>query len=126
MNEGEINAASQPARLRVSHPDEGGFLRRPIHLSLDDKQFAVLSSGKETIIEIEPGHHRLRADNTFLPKTVEFDVEAGEQVSYTTWNRRGFGSWMIEIFGAGPLYLVIQRVEGDSSRSSEEAPRASS
>jgi len=120
MNEEEINVASKSARLRVSHPDEGGFLRRPIHLSLDDKQFAVLISGKEVIIEIEPGHHRLRADNTFLPKTVEFDVEAGEQVSYATWNRRGFGSWMIEIFGAGPLYLVIKRVEDDPLRSSQD------
>lgn len=109
MKEEERGSDSQPARLKVSHPDEGGYLRRDIRLSLDGEEFAVLKSGRDVLTEIGPGRHRLRADNTFLSKTVEFDARPGEQVHYKTWNRRGFGSWLVEVLGAGPLYLVVKR-----------------
>ena len=109
MTQEEKDLYSQPARLKVSHPDEGGYLRREIHLSLDGKEFVILKSGRDAVTEIAPGHHSLRANNTFLSKAVEFDTRPGEQVHYKTWNRKGFGSWMIEILGSGPLYLVIER-----------------
>ena len=62
-------------------------------------------------MEVEPGHHRLLIDNTLHTKTVEFDVEAGGQVYYRIWNKRGFASWMLDIFGSGPMYLAIERAE---------------
>jgi hypothetical protein len=78
-------------------------------------EFAVLKSGKEFSKEIRPGHHRLHIDNTFWPKTVEFDVRAGEEVHFRAWNRRRFGSWTIEILGAGPVYLTVERVESNAA-----------
>ena len=98
-------------QLRVSHSQASYYLGRGIEVSLDGEELKTLKAGLAFTMKIEPGHHRLRADNTFQSKTVEFDVQPGEQVQYRTWNRKGFGSWMIEILGAGPLYLVLERVD---------------
>ena len=92
-NEGEADvvATRVDARLKVTHRDGGGCLSRPIHVALDGRELSVLKSGKECVREIEPGHHRVRFDNTFWPQTVEFDVEPGEQVPL--WSKqKGFGS----------------------------------
>src|SRR6266436_317500 len=109
-NPGEKENSKQAGRawLRVSHQDEGGYLGRSISFALDNREFVVLKSGKDFIQEISPGHHRLRIDNTFLAKTVEFDVKSGEQAHIKAWNKKGFGSWLIEIVGSGPLYLSVE------------------
>ncbi|HEX8476326.1 MAG TPA: hypothetical protein VF666_20160 [Pyrinomonadaceae bacterium] len=109
-------------QLRVTHKDEGDYTARGIKLRLDDEDLTLLKSGKAIVVEVEPGHHRLRVDNTFHSKTVEFDVKAGEEVHYRIWNKRGFGSWMVEIFGAGPLYLAIERVEPIDSATASPTP----
>ena len=106
-----MNDEALSAQLRVTHKDEGDYMARGIKLALDDADLNLLKSGSSTIVEIEPGHHRLRIDNTFHAKTVEFDVRAGEQVHYRIWNKRGFGSWLVEIIGAGPMYLAIEEAE---------------
>ncbi|HWP53158.1 MAG TPA: hypothetical protein VN476_03445 [Pyrinomonadaceae bacterium] len=111
MDEGTMNDEALSAQLRVTHKDEGDYMARGIKLALDDADLNLLKSGSSTIVEIEPGHHRLRIDNTFHAKTVEFDVRAGEQVHYRIWNKRGFGSWLVEIIGAGPMYLAIEEAE---------------
>src|SRR5258705_13813696 len=112
-NPGEAEKSEQAGRawLKVSHQDEGGYLGRSISFALDSRKFAVLKSGKDFVKEISSGHHRLRVDNTFLAKTVEFDVKPGEQAHFKAWNRKGFGSWLIEIVGSGPLYLSVERLE---------------
>ena len=108
--------ASQ-GQLRVTHKDEGDYLARGIKLALDDDDLNLLKSGTSTLVEVEPGHHRLRIDNTFHAKTIEFDVSPGEQVHYRIWNKRGFGSWLVEILGAGPMYLAIEKAEPVESES---------
>ncbi|HYO92056.1 MAG TPA: hypothetical protein VEQ40_10485 [Pyrinomonadaceae bacterium] len=104
-------------QLRVTHRDEGDYMSRGIKLRLDGRDLTLLKSGKAVVVEVEPGHHRLRIDNTFYPKTVEFDVGAGEQVHYRIWNKRGFGSWMVEVLGAGPMYLHVEKAEPVESQS---------
>jgi hypothetical protein len=117
MDEGTMNDEAPSAQLRVTHRDEGDYMARGIKLALDDADLNLLKSGNSTLVEIEPGHHRLRIDNTFHAKTVEFDVRSGEQVHYRIWNKRGFGSWLVEIIGAGPMYLAIERADPIESES---------
>ena len=117
MNEETSTVDASQAQLRVTHKDEGDYMARGIRLTLDDDDLNLLKSGASTLVEVEPGHHRLRIDNTFHAKTVEFDVSAGEQVHYRIWNKRGFGSWLVEILGAGPMYLAIEKVEPLESES---------
>jgi hypothetical protein len=104
-------------QLRVTHKDEGDYMARGIKLRLDGNDLTLLKSGKAIVVEVEAGRHRLRIDNTFYPKTMEFEVKPGEQVHYRIWNKRGFGSWMVEVLGAGPLYLAVERAEPVESAS---------
>lgn len=97
------------AQLHVTHTDEGTHLARGIKLTLDGKELGVLKSGKTVVIEIEPGDHKLRIDNTFQAKTLDLAVAAGEEIHYRIWNKRGLGSWMVEILGSGPMYLAIEK-----------------
>jgi len=117
MNDATKTNEASSAQLRVTHKDEGDYLARGIKLTLDDDDLNLLKSGTSTLVEVEPGHHRLRVDNTFHAKTVEFDVSAGEQAHYRTWNKRGFGSWLVELLGAGPMYLAIEIAEPVESES---------
>ena len=109
------NSDSKTARLVVSHPDEGDYTSRSIHLSLDGDGVATLASGKMITLEIKAGEHRLQVDNTFSKKAETFLARPHETVRYVTHNRSGFGSSLIGILGAGPLYLVLKR-EPDGGR----------
>jgi hypothetical protein len=116
---------TQKGQLRVTHKDEGNHLARGIKLALDGKELTVLKSGKAIVIDIEPGSHTLRVDNTFHSKNIEFEIKPGEQAHYRIWNKRGFGSWMVELFGAGPMYLAIEKAEPVESASLPLTPTGS-
>ena len=119
----EINKADAPhAVLKVSHPHESNYLARSIYLSLDGQQFSFLKPGYSVSMDIETGHHSLRADNTFHKKAVEFDARPGETVRYKIWNRHGFGSWMIQVFGAGPAHLELERVTDNPQENISSRP----
>jgi hypothetical protein len=126
MSEAAKSSDAPAAQLRVTHRDEGDYMARGIKLALDGEDLTILKSGKAIVVGVEPGHHRLRVDNTFYPKTVAFDVKAGEQMHYRIWNKRGFGSWMVEVLGAGPMYLAIERAEPVESASLPLTPLTSS
>jgi hypothetical protein len=111
MSEHAKGDGALKGQLRVTHKFQDNYLARGIKLTLDGTYLALLRNGKDIVLEVEPGHHRLLIDNTLHTKTVEFDVEAGEHVYYRIWNKRGFGSWMIDVFGSGPMYLAIERAE---------------
>lgn len=108
---------TQTGQLRVTHKDEGNHLARGIKLALNGKELTVLKSGKALVIDVQPGHHTLRVDNTFHRKRIAFEIKPGEQVHYRVWNKRGFGSWMVELFGAGPMYLSLEKAEPVESAS---------
>jgi len=116
---------ARSAQLRVTHRDEGDYMARGIKLRLDGRDLTLLKSGKAIVVEVEPGRHRLRMDNTFYARTVEFDVKAGEQAHYRIWNRRGFGSWLVEVLGTGPMYLSIEQADPVESSALPLTPPAS-
>ena len=124
MSEGAKGGDAPKGQLRVTHRDEGDYMARSIKLRLDGEDLTQLKSGKAILVEVEPGRHRLRIDNTFYPRTVEFDAKAGEQVHYRIWNKRGFGSWMVEVLGAGPMYLHVEEAEPVESQSLPITPRS--
>ncbi len=117
MSEGVNAASAQKVRLRVSHPEEGSVMGRGLSLVLDRKDWTHLKAGRDAATEIEPGHHRLRVDNTYHKKTIEFDAQPGELVHYRITNKATFfGSLMLAVLGAGPMHLVIER-EGQGKTS---------
>ncbi|HYO63374.1 MAG TPA: hypothetical protein VER08_06930 [Pyrinomonadaceae bacterium] len=106
------------AQLRVSHPAKGNQLGRGMKLSLDGEELTHLKAGNSLVVNIEAGHHQLRADNTYHARTVEFDARPGEQVHYRITNKVGFfGSILLTTLGAGPMHVKFERVEPVESSS---------
>ena len=99
------------ARLTVERTSAHDVATRQVVVSLDGEPFATLLFGERSTREIEPGRHRLRAHNTLVWKTVEFDLSPGEHVQFGVVNRAGFGSMaLVALLGVGPLYVTIERL----------------
>ena len=111
--------SNQVAQLRVSHPaTKSNQLGRGLKLSLDGEELAHLKVGNSLVVNIEAGRHRLRADNTYHAKTVEFDAEPGQQVHYRVSNMVGvIGAVLLGTVGAGPMHIEFERAEPVESSS---------
>jgi hypothetical protein len=99
------------ALLTVERTSLADVRHRQIVVSLDHEPFATLLFGESATRDIAPGRHRLRAHNTLVWKTVEFEVAPGEQVRFVTVNRAGFGTMaLVGLLGVGPLYITLERL----------------
>lgn len=99
------------ARLTVERRSPKDVQTRQVITSLDGGHLATLMFGETYSAEIPPGHHTVRFNNTLVWKTIEFDAHPGEHVRLAVLNRTGWGTWwMLSLFGAGPLYLTVQRL----------------
>ena len=118
-------SGNMASRLTVSRVSSQDVQQRQVIVKLDYESFATLLFDQTVSREIPPGAHRLRFDNTWVKKTVEFKAADGEHVHYNVINRAGrFTWWMVGILGAGPMYLTVERVaeESPSDHSSSAAP----
>ena len=101
----------QPASLTIVRTSEEDFKNRQIYVTLDDRKLGVVMFGETVTTELDPGPHRLRFNNTFVWKTIDFDVKLGEQVRFEVINRPGKLTYpMLLLVGVGPLYLTIRRM----------------
>ena len=101
-----------PARVVISRtsPDDVG--QRQVIVSVDDGPRAQLMFGESASWDVAPGRHVLKAHNTLVRKTVEFDVATGEEISFAVANRAS--RWMfgfLVVMGVAPLYLTVERVD---------------
>jgi hypothetical protein len=101
----------QPASLTIVRTSDEDFKIRQIAVTLDDRKLGELLFGETFTTELDPGPHRLRFHNTFVWKTVDFEVRLGEQVRFEVVNRPGKLTYpMLLMVGVGPLYLTIRRL----------------
>jgi hypothetical protein len=113
--------AAASARLTVDRTSAEDVGTRQVVLSLDSEPLATLLFGERVTREISPGHHRLRAHNTLVWKTVEFEAKPGEHVKFRTVNRAGLGSMaLVALFGVGPLYVTLERLPSNSIGSNRD------
>ncbi len=83
--------------------------QRQVIMSLDGQEVATLLYGQRATRTIAPGHHRLRAYNTLVWKSLEFDAPPGAHLHFTIINRAAPGmTWMVGLFGAGPMTVSIE------------------
>ena len=79
-------------------------------MKLDGEPFATLLHGETVTRDISPGTHRLKLDNTWAWKNIDFNLADGEHASFRVINRAGrLTWWMVGLLGAGPMYLTVQR-----------------
>lgn len=99
------------ARVTVERNGPDDVRTRQVVVSLDGERLATLLFGERTTRDISPGHHRLRAHNTLVWKTVEFDAAPGEHVRFRVVNRAGLGSMtLVALLGVGPMFVTVERL----------------
>jgi hypothetical protein len=98
------------ARITVTRKSTKDVRVRQIYISVDGRNVAELLFGDSVTTDVDPGPHRIRANNTLVWKTVQCDLKPGEHARYTVVNRPGFGSFaMLSLLGGGPIYLSFER-----------------
>lgn len=96
-------------RLTIHRTSPDDVRDRQVIMSLDGRRLTQLFYGQTFTCDIEPGTHRLRANNTLVWKTVEFIAPAGTHVHFTCINRAPAGMmYMLAIFGVAPLFVTLR------------------
>jgi len=106
-------ASTEPeARVTIVRTSPKDNEKRVMIAKLDDAAFATLSYGKKASRVVAPGPHTLRVDNTFVWKTLRFEIASGQHITFQLINRSGRFTWMlVSLLGAGPMYISIERQE---------------
>ena len=95
--------------ITVTRNHDSDLKVREVLLWIDEQPFAKLLYQQSVAQALAPGKHVLKASNTMQTKQIEFELSAGEQARFNVANRSGCGSSMIFMFGAGPIYLRLER-----------------
>ncbi|HEY0874422.1 MAG TPA: hypothetical protein VGD94_13205 [Vicinamibacterales bacterium] len=99
-----------PATITIARKAPNDVKVRQIYISVDGKRVAELMYGDSCTVQVEPGEHRLRANNTLVWKTVPCTLQPGEHATFTVVNRPGPGTYtMLSFLGSGPIYLTFER-----------------
>jgi hypothetical protein len=99
-----------PATITVTRTSPKDVRHRQIYISVDGREFAELFYGQTFTGQVPAGHHRLRANNTLVWKTLDCDLRAGDHARFTVVNRAGFGTYtLLGTLGVGPIYLTFER-----------------
>lgn len=99
----------RPTRLTIHRTSPDDCKDRQVIFSLDGRRVGQLLFGQTLTIDIEPGRHRLRANNTLVWKTVELHAPAGTHVHYTCINYAPRGMfYMLAMFGVAPLLVALK------------------
>lgn len=97
------------ALVTISRDHADDSRQRQVIVRLDERPSSTLMYGDRLTVEVPPGRHVLRANNTLFWKRVPFAVEAGEHVEFQMINRTGrLTLGLLAIMGVAPLYLDIE------------------
>ena len=111
------------ATITVNRKSTKDLRVRQIYISVDGRTVAELLFGQSFTMEVAPGPHRLRANNTLVWKNIQCDLKAGEHARFSVINRPGFGTLaMLSLLGGGPIYLAFER-EPDPTDTLRPSPR---
>src|SRR5689334_13332989 len=96
--------------VTVTRTSADDIQHRQIILSIDGKPFATLMYGQSATFPVMPGHHKIKANNTLVWKTLEFDLAEGEHARFSVVNIAGRWSFpLITVLGVGPVYLRFEK-----------------
>lgn len=97
--------------VTVMRTSDRDVRHRQVIMSLDGAPLATLMFGQQATATVEPGTHTLRAYNTLVWKTIEFDAIDGQDLTFQIVNRPGrFTYILVTLLGVGPIYVDIEKV----------------
>lgn len=100
----------ETAALTVHRPVNPGMGEQyPMTIAIDGRQVALLAPGRSATVELEPGPHRLRVGNTLFRSAIDFEIAAGEQLTFDVLNRRNGATDFFALLGAGMWSISITR-----------------
>jgi hypothetical protein len=93
---------ASPGTITVARTDPRDIGFREVFVALDGQSIAILRHGETVTRNVEPGRHRIRAHNTLIWKTIEFDLQPGEDARFNAVNRAGWGTYsVLALIGPG-------------------------
>jgi hypothetical protein len=96
--------------VTFSRQHQADARQRQVLVRLDEGPTSALMFGDRITVEVDPGSHTLRANNTLFWKRVPFTIEPGEHLEFTLINRAGrLTLGFLAVMGVAPLYLDIER-----------------
>ncbi len=99
------------AQLTVARSLRNDVRQRQVYVELDGKRIATLLVDEEVVMEIAPGKHTVRLDNTLVKKTMAFEAAPGQVIEYRFANTAGrFAIPFLALMGVAPLFLSVERV----------------
>jgi len=105
------------SRITVSRTSPDDIKQRQIVVLLDGRRLGELMAGDEMSHVVEPGRHRLKVDNTWNWKNVDFTVAPGEHVRFQTVSRGGRFTWfLVGTIGVGPMYVSVERLPDSANQ----------
>ncbi len=105
-----------PSMLTVYRTSKDDVQDRQVYLYVDGEDWATIFYGKDVTREIAPGHHVLKANNTLVRTSVEFDVKPGEHVRFQCINKPHWTAMMFMAFlGAAFLTVRLERLPADGA-----------
>ena len=108
-----IPAPSAPqagARVTVHRTSARDVKDRQLLVSLDGVRIATLLFGQTKSVQVEPGEHSLRVNNTLVWKTLTFEAASGDDLHFTAINKApGLMLEMLTFVGVALLLVEIRQ-----------------
>ena len=96
--------------VTLSRRHNSDVQQRQIVARIDNEPPLTLLYGAAVTVEVQPGAHLLRANNTLFWKRLRFGIEPGEHLEFILINRSGrLSLGLLAVLGVAPLYLRIER-----------------
>jgi len=106
------------ARVTIVRDDPADVQDRTIRLWLDGEPWDALPYGRTLSLDIDPGHHVVKAHNTLLGASVSFDAAPGEEVRLRCANGLPGGAKLMVLM-LGVAYLRVRIEQLPSARLGE-------
>lgn len=109
VNVVDLVAPKAPPMITVRRTADDDVRDRQVYLSIDGEDWATIYYGQTVTRELTPGRHTLKANNTLVRKSVEFEVAAGGHIRFQCINK---AHWTAMVFMAflGAAFLTVRLV----------------
>lgn len=96
--------------VTVTRTSDKDVQHRQIIVTIDGEPFATLLFGQSATKPIAPGHHTIKAYNTLVWKTLDFDLAEGEHAEFSVVNIPGKWTFpLVALLGVGPMYVALEK-----------------